>query len=80
MAEDEARKPLPSYLHRLLTAAAELATMPGVSHCMAQHDDGCAIFQRQGCTCVPDISIVPVNGGSVTVTDAQGEAHKSSRQ
>ena len=74
MTEDEARKPLPGYQHRLLAAAPELATMRGVSHATIQHDGGCAIFQRQGCTCVPDISIVPVNGGSVLLIDERGGA------
>jgi hypothetical protein len=77
-AKAKTRKPLPGYQHRLLAVAPDLATMRGVSHAMVLHDDGCAIFQRQACTCTPDISIV--NGGSVVVIDERGQTHKSSRQ
>jgi hypothetical protein len=74
------RAPKPGYQHRLLAAAPELAAMPGVSHCMIQHDDGCAVFQRQPCNCVPDISIVPGSGGSVLVIDERDQARRSNRQ
>ncbi|MDE5465227.1 hypothetical protein [Bradyrhizobium sp. CSS354] len=70
----------PGYRHRLKAAASELGTMPGISHCTILHDDGCAIFQRQACNCIPDISIIPADGGSVLVIDASGQASKSSKQ
>ena len=75
-----ARKAMPGYPHRLLAAAPDLAAMRGVSQCMVQHDDGCAIFQRRPCNCVPDISIVPATGDSVYTIDEQGNARRSSKQ
>jgi hypothetical protein len=73
------RKPL-YYQRRLLAAAPELATMRGVLHAEVLHDNDCEIFQRRFCNCVPDISIISVNGGSVLVIDAQGKMRKANRQ
>jgi hypothetical protein len=47
---------------------------------MVQHDDGCAIFQRQACNYVPDISVVPADGGTVTVIDDHGGVSKVLKQ
>jgi hypothetical protein len=77
---ERARKAMPGYKQRLVTAAPDLATMPGVSQAMILHDDACAIFQRRPCTCVPDISIIPATGGSVLVIDAHGQTHRTKRQ
>jgi hypothetical protein len=77
-ADARARKAMPGYQHRLLAAAPELATTRGISHATIQHDGNCAIFQRQACNCVPDISIV--NGGGVLVIDERGQAHRTNRQ
>jgi hypothetical protein len=75
-----ARKPLPGYQHRLLAAAPAMAALPGLSHVMVQHDDGCAIFRRHPCDCVPDISVLPATGGSVLLVDAHGEVSRTGRQ
>jgi hypothetical protein len=76
----KARKPQPGYRHRLIAAAPDLAAMPGVSHATILHDGTCAIFQRHPCNCVPDISIIPADGGSVLLIDAHGQASRSNRQ
>jgi hypothetical protein len=80
MSRHQRRKAMRGYQHRLIAAAPELATMRGVSHCMVQHDDGCAIFQRHPCNCVPDISIIPADGASVLLIDEQGRARRTGRQ
>ncbi|MET4236215.1 hypothetical protein ABIB83_008730 [Bradyrhizobium sp. I1.8.5] len=80
MTDRANRKPLPGYRDRLLAAAPELAATPGVSHAMVLHDDACAIFQRGPCTCVPDIAITTMTGGSVLLIDEQGRARRTGRQ
>jgi hypothetical protein len=68
------------YLHRLLAAAPDLAAVPGVSNCVVEHDNTCAIFQRGLCDCTPDIAITTMTGGSVLVIDEQGAASKVLKQ
>jgi hypothetical protein len=66
------------FQHRLFAAASDLAALRGVSNCMIEHDNDCAIFQRQACNCVPEISIT--NDGSVLVIDAQGVVSKTGKE
>jgi hypothetical protein len=85
-AEARARKALPGYQHRLATA---FHTNPSMAdelrrravQTIVEHDSRCGIYRHRPCSCVPNISLVPFDGGDgVYIIDERGQAHRPSRQ
>ena len=66
-AAARARRARPGYLHRLVRAHGALGdSLRGkVAHTVIQHDRWCGIYKGGGCTCIPDISLHPADGGDV---------------
>jgi hypothetical protein len=85
-AEAKARKQLAGYWNRILTAFDSSPTMANelrrrVVSAVIEHDPWCAIYQHCGCSCSPNISLVPFDGDAgVYVVDERGQARRNSRQ
>jgi hypothetical protein len=75
----QARRCGPEYLNRIL-AAAQSGALPATGFLQAaiEHDDRCGLFQGQGCSCCPNISVVTPSG--VVVIDEHGVGRKVARQ
>ena len=69
------RRQLAGYRHRIAAAFA------GMMHAVVEHDGWCAIYQNCSCSCTPNISLIPVDGGDgVYVIDERGQARKTGKQ
>ena len=69
---------LPPPHRRRLGSSSAIA---GMMHAVVEHDGWCAIYQNCPCSCTPNISLIPVDGGhGVYVIDERGQARKTGKQ
>ena len=54
------------YVFRVLAASQRLPK--GLHHAIVTHEDGCMVFHGSGCTCNPEIKIVPDKNSNTSET------------